>query len=103
MGDINPKDFRAFGWDSPTYGHLPLLMNADGTKLSKRQGDIQISHYRDDGIFPQALINYITSSGGGFEKDLLRNVKMKCYAMGELINQVYTEYKLLLLYIYFNF
>lgn len=37
---------RAFKWVPPQYGHLPLLMNADGTKLSKRQGNINIDHYR---------------------------------------------------------
>ncbi|KAI4464633.1 glutamate--trna ligase [Holotrichia oblita] len=79
--------YRAFGWDPPIYGHLPLLLNADGTKLSKRQGDIQISHYRNTGILSQALVNFITSSGGGFEKDLVRNVKPKCYSMDELIQQ----------------
>ncbi|GJQ87046.1 hypothetical protein Trydic_g6805 [Trypoxylus dichotomus] len=79
--------YRAFGWDPPIYGHLPLLVNVDGTKLSKRQGDIQISHYRDREILPQALVNYITISGGGFEKDLLRNVRPKCYSMDELVQQ----------------
>lgn len=37
---------RAFGWTPPIYGHLPLLINADGTKLSKRQGNINIEHFR---------------------------------------------------------
>lgn len=63
-------------------------MNSDGTKLSKRQGDIKISHYRDKGIFPLALINFITQSGGGFTKDLERYLKPTCYSMQELIDQV---------------
>lgn len=79
--------YRAFGWEPPSYGHLPLLINSDGTKLSKRQGDIKISHYRDSGIFPQALINYITNCGGGFEKDLQQGIKPKCYSMKELADQ----------------
>lgn len=37
---------RAFGWEPPVFGHLPLLINADGTKLSKRQGDIDIKSLR---------------------------------------------------------
>lgn len=40
------------------------------------------------GILSQALVNFITSSGGGFDKDLVRNVKPKCYSMDELIQQV---------------
>lgn len=63
-------------------------MNADGTKLSKRQGDIRISNYRDKGIFPLALMNYITSSGGGFDKDLNGAVKAKIYELSELAQQV---------------
>ncbi|KAM8710876.1 hypothetical protein ACLKA7_017496 [Drosophila subpalustris] len=59
--------YKAFGWRPPQFGHLPLLVNADGTKLSKRQGDIGIQQLRERGYFPQALINYIISAGGGFE------------------------------------
>lgn len=78
--------FRAFNWVPPVYGHLPLLMNANGTKLSKRQGDIQVSKYREAGIFPQALINFVTSCGGGFDKE--QGLKPQCYSMEELTEQV---------------
>lgn len=78
---------RAFNWEPPTYGHLPLLINSDGTKLSKRQGDINISHYQKSGIFPLALVNYITSTGGGFEKDSGRGLKPKIYTIEELTSQ----------------
>lgn len=77
---------RAFNWEPPKFGHLPLLMNSDGTKLSKRQGDIQISNYKENGIFPQALINFVISSGGGFNFE--QGLKMKCYSMNELKEQV---------------
>lgn len=80
--------FRAFDWTPPQYGHLPLLMNADGTKLSKRQGDIKISSYRDKGIIPLALLNFITHSGGGFTKDSERHLKPTIYSMEELTEQV---------------
>lgn len=86
--------FRAFNWDPPSFGHLPLLLNADGTKLSKRQCDITISYYRSKGIFPLALINLITHSGGGFKKDSTRHLKPTCYSMEELINQVLISKKL---------
>ncbi|KAH8245971.1 hypothetical protein KR026_001947 [Drosophila bipectinata] len=59
--------YKAFGWEPPKFGHLPLLVNADGTKLSKRQGDIGIQHFREKGYFPLALLNYVVSAGGGFE------------------------------------
>ncbi|XP_055606334.1 probable glutamate--tRNA ligase, mitochondrial isoform X2 [Uranotaenia lowii] len=62
--------FHAFGWRPPQYAHLPLVMNANGSKLSKRQKDVQLDHYRKMGIFPQALLNFITQSGGGFDRNL---------------------------------
>ncbi|CAG9858303.1 unnamed protein product [Phyllotreta striolata] len=79
--------YRAFNWTPPSFGHLPLLMNSDGTKLSKRQGDIRITHYKDSGIFPQALINFIVHSGGGFTKDLQTGLKPQSYSMEELTEQ----------------
>ncbi|KAF5298460.1 hypothetical protein FQR65_LT01239 [Abscondita terminalis] len=81
--------YEAFGWKTPLFGHLPLLINPDGTKLSKRQGDIQLDHYRKSGILPLALINFITNSGGGFSKDQERNLKPKIYTMEELASQVF--------------
>lgn len=63
-------------------------MNADGTKLSKRQGDIKISSYREKHVFPLALLNFIVQSGGGFAKDLEKNVKPKCHTIEELSKQV---------------
>ncbi|XP_053600862.1 nondiscriminating glutamyl-tRNA synthetase EARS2, mitochondrial [Plodia interpunctella] len=59
--------YRAFGWSPPQFGHLPLIINSDGTKLSKRQGDVTVEDYKKKGTFPLALVNYITLSGGGFE------------------------------------
>lgn len=63
-------------------------MNPDGTKLSKRQGDIQIAQYKNSGIFPLALINYIVNSGGGFDKDSTQKHKSKSYTLSELMEQV---------------
>ncbi|XP_063709929.1 nondiscriminating glutamyl-tRNA synthetase EARS2, mitochondrial [Culicoides brevitarsis] len=77
--------YQAFGWKAPRYGHLPLIMNTDGSKLSKRQNDIRIQHYQEKGIFPQALLNYITQSGGGFEKEVGEH--LKCLQMPELVSR----------------
>ncbi|GFS19300.1 glutamate--tRNA ligase, partial [Elysia marginata] len=63
--------YKALGWSPPVFGHLPLIVNHDGTKLSKRQGDVNIQHYQDKGYFSQAVVNYITSIGGGFHQDTL--------------------------------
>lgn len=77
--------YQAFGWKAPRYAHLPLIMNSDGSKLSKRQNDIRIQHYKDNGIFPQALLNYIIQSGGGFEKEVGEG--LTCSQMPELISR----------------
>lgn len=61
--------YRAFGWTPPQFGHLPLIMNSDGSKLSKRQNDIKLEYYREKEIFPEALINYVTQAGGGFKRE----------------------------------
>ncbi|KAJ1964790.1 hypothetical protein GGI12_001196 [Dipsacomyces acuminosporus] len=55
--------FKALGWPIPEYAHLPLLMNIDGTKLSKRNRDGPIQSYIDDGYLPSALINYVALLG----------------------------------------
>ncbi|XP_050684681.1 probable glutamate--tRNA ligase, mitochondrial isoform X2 [Leptidea sinapis] len=69
--------YRAFGWSPPQFGHLPLIVNADGTKLSKRQNDVRVEDYRNKGIFPLGLVNYITSSGGGFDHVMGEGVRLK--------------------------
>ncbi|KAJ8245959.1 hypothetical protein GJAV_G00262160 [Gymnothorax javanicus] len=58
--------YKAFGWTPPTFGHLPLLLNKDGSKLSKRQGDIFIEHFAKAGTLPEALLDIITNCGSGF-------------------------------------
>ena len=59
--------YDAFGWQRPTYVHLPLMMgkNADGSvsKLSKRHGAVSFQDLVDDGYLPEAIINYIALLG----------------------------------------
>lgn len=55
--------YRAFGWKAPEFAHLPLLLNKDRTKLSKRQGDVAVEEYRKKGYLPEALINFVALLG----------------------------------------
>jgi nondiscriminating glutamyl-tRNA synthetase len=55
--------YKMFGWEIPKFAHLPLLLNADRSKLSKRQGDVAVEDYRDKGILPQALVNFVALLG----------------------------------------
>ncbi|KAM9305010.1 nondiscriminating glutamyl-tRNA synthetase EARS2, mitochondrial [Gastrophryne carolinensis] len=58
--------YKALAWKPPLFAHLPLLLNKDGSKLSKRQGDIFIQHYAKSGYLPDTLLDIITNCGSGF-------------------------------------
>lgn len=55
--------YDSFGWERPVFAHLPLLLNPDRSKLSKRQGDVAVEDYRDKGYLKEALINFVTLLG----------------------------------------
>ncbi len=71
--------YKYFGWEVPAMAHLPLLLNPDKSKLSKRQGDVAVEDYRKKGYLPEALINFVAFLGWnpGTEKEM--------YAMEELV------------------
>ena len=54
---------EALGAVRPVYAHLPMINGSDGKRLSKRHGAISVLQYRDDGILPQALLNYLARLG----------------------------------------
>lgn len=58
--------YQALGWPPPRFAHLPLLLNRDGSKLSKRQGDIFLESFAAAGFLPDALLDIITNCGSGF-------------------------------------
>ncbi|XP_053410146.1 probable glutamate--tRNA ligase, mitochondrial isoform X2 [Nycticebus coucang] len=67
--------YQALGWQPPQFAHLPLLLNRDGSKLSKRQGDIFLEHFAAVGFLPDALLDIITNCGSGFaEKQMGRTL-----------------------------
>lgn len=55
--------YQMFGWKAPEFAHLPLLLNADHSKLSKRQGDVAVEDYLNKGYLPEALINFVALLG----------------------------------------
>uniref|UniRef100_A0A4X1UZX1 Nondiscriminating glutamyl-tRNA synthetase EARS2, mitochondrial n=1 Tax=Sus scrofa TaxID=9823 RepID=A0A4X1UZX1_PIG len=61
--------YQALGWQPPRFAHLPLLLNKDGSKLSKRQGDIFLEHFAATGFLPDALLDIITNCGSGFAEN----------------------------------
>ena len=68
-----------FNWEKPVFAHLPLLLNPDRTKLSKRQGDVAVEDYRQKGYLKEALLNFVALLGwnAGDDKEF--------YNMEELI------------------
>jgi glutamyl-tRNA synthetase len=55
--------FRAFGVEPPKYAHIPLILNIDGTKMSKRDKGASLTTYMDEGYPPEALVNYLCLLG----------------------------------------
>ncbi len=55
--------YQYFGWELPTFAHLPLLLNPDKSKLSKRQGDVAVEDYRQKGYLKEALVNFVAFLG----------------------------------------
>lgn len=55
--------YEALGATPPSYAHLPLVLNEDRTKLSKRKGAQPITYYRDQGYLPQAILNFLALVG----------------------------------------
>jgi glutamyl-tRNA synthetase len=55
--------YQAFGWEEPKYVHMPLVVKADGKKLSKRDGDAYFSDFVTKGYLPEAIVNYLSLLG----------------------------------------
>ena len=55
--------YNAFGWEIPTYVHLPLITKTDGTKISKRAGDASFEDLLEMGYLAEAVVNYVALLG----------------------------------------
>ncbi len=55
--------FRALGNALPEFAHVPMILGADGERLSKRHGAVSVTQYRDEGFLPEALGNYLARLG----------------------------------------
>lgn len=66
--------YQNFNWDVPAFVHLPLLLNPDKTKLSKRQGDVAVEDYIKKGYLKEAIINFVAllgwNPGGGETREI---------------------------------
>lgn len=77
--------YEYFGWEPPQFAHLPLLLNQDKTKMSKRKGDVAVEDYIKKGYLPKAMINFLAFLGWnpGTEKEI--------YSMDELLKDFSLE------------
>lgn len=55
--------YKDFGWETPHFAHMPLILNADKSKLSKRQNDVSVESYLQKGYSKEALINFVAFLG----------------------------------------
>ncbi len=55
--------YEAFGWENPTYVHLPLIVKPDGSKISKRKGDATFEDLLKEGFLVEAILNYLALLG----------------------------------------
>lgn len=58
--------YKAFGWDQPEFIHMPLLRNADRTKISKRKNPVSLNWYKEEGYLKEGIINFLGLMGYSF-------------------------------------
>ena len=57
---------KALGKEPPRYAHVPMILGDDGSRLSKRHGAVSVLEYRNQGILPEALLNYLVRLGWSY-------------------------------------
>lgn len=70
--------FKALNAPIPEYGHMPMLLGPDGKRLSKRHGADSVMAYRDMGILPEALLNYLVRLGWSYKDKEIFSVDEMC-------------------------
>jgi glutamyl-tRNA synthetase len=61
--------FRALGAELPKFAHVPMILGADGERLSKRHGAVSVMQYHEDGYLPEAVVNYLARLGWSHGND----------------------------------
>lgn len=91
---------EALGLPEPSYAHLPLILDMQGRKLSKREGDVEVHSFREAGYLPEAFVNFIAllgwSPGGDVEK-MSRDELVEAFSLDRLtkVNAKFDRDKLL--------
>ncbi|HEY8606269.1 MAG TPA: glutamate--tRNA ligase [Noviherbaspirillum sp.] len=69
---------RALGAPLPEYGHVPMILGADGEKLSKRHGAVSVMEYPAQGFLPEAMLNYLARLGWSHGDDEIFSMEQFC-------------------------
>lgn len=77
--------YKALGWDMPIFAHMPLILNPNGGKLSKRHGGVSLNDFREAGYLPEALLNYFALLGWSLDG------KTEIYSMEDLLQHFTLE------------
>lgn len=79
---------RALGVQPPAYAHVPMIMDEDGRKLSKRSGSASVMDFRDQGYLPEAVVNYLVRLGWSHgDQEIFSRDEMIAYFDIDDINQ----------------
>ncbi len=73
--------YDLFGWKRPQFMHMPLLLGADGKKLSKRKNPTSVFYYKDSGYLPDAFVNFLTLMGYSMPED------REIYSLDQIIKE----------------
>ena len=78
--------FNALGYTAPVYAHVPLILGPDGKRLSKRHGAVSVLEYREEGILPDALLNYLVRLGWshGDQEIFSRNEMIELFDVSDI-------------------
>jgi glutamyl-tRNA synthetase len=91
--------YKAMGWDVPLTAHLPLIVNMEGKKLSKRDGDISIKNYINNGFLPETLLSFLIRLGWSYGDQEIFTMEelLKIFPQGKMqkSSAAYNESKLL--------
>jgi glutamyl/glutaminyl-tRNA synthetase len=79
--NIHLSIYKALGWVPPSFGHIPLILDVSGKKLSKRHSDSNLKSYFDDGYLPKAIACYCLMLGDG-----TKTSNKKLFSMSDAIN-----------------
>jgi len=82
--------YRALGAELPTFAHVPMILGPDGKRLSKRHGATSVEAYRDEGILPEAMVNFLALLGwspGNDREVMTRDELVEAFSLDRILRK----------------